>query len=507
MAEPAGTFVDKKTLEFALRDLRGTADHLLKIWFTLKHMGMRAGHAVSIDTANSTPSLKALFACGDPSGRFYVPFAHTERYMTMAPDASRSIIQTTIRRWLTSGSVVTIDPTTYLSISEEAEGTLQVRPSRSYPEGLGYGRNGFALVEETRLAMPLRAFAIWYYRQEPLPDADDLGGALIQRLTDDLNLSIAERDLVFSDDRERSISTSRTCLSDSEVFAVTQAAIAGDGSSSQVVQQSYDNYVLEVRSMSTPTFGRPEWLAGDPGELLQSTLEGGAKAVILFGPPRTGKTRVVDHVLRRKRGERIQIHNGWGYSELVLGLRPTGEGGWAYQAGPLLAAIRSKVDYVLLEEINRTDFSQAIGEVFLLIEDAYRGDGHSVRLQDGSKLSIPKDMLFLFTMNTLDRSTEAIDDALFGRMAAIEFPPRVEILSEMLEGAGIANAGRWREIFALVQQFHPMGHGYFATLTGSSDPITFYRTRLRPVLQKHLAGYRDDDLATIDEKFNELFAR
>ena len=257
--------------------------------------------------------------------------------------------------------------------------------------------------------------------------------------------------------------------------------------------------------MTTPTLGRPEWLTGDPANLLRETLDSGAKAVLLYGPPRTGKTRIVNEVLSGKQGERIQIHNGWGYSELVIGLKPTGDGRWDYQRGPLLNAIRRGRDYVVLEEINRTDFSQAIGEVFSLIEEAYRGNDHTVTLQDNSQLSIPESLVFLFTMNTLDRSTENIDDALFGRMAAVEFPPRVEVLSEMLEENDVPNAQQWRKLFAVIQQYHPIGHGYFASLNVSSDPVVFYRTRLRPVLQKHLAGYRDDELQAVDEKFNELF--
>ena len=498
-------FIDRTTLRSALRDLKGTADHLLKIWLTLKHMGMREGVPVKIDTANSTPSLKALFGYGAPDGRLFVPFAHTTRYMTMASDASRSIIQTTIRRWATSGSVVTVDPTSFLSIDEDSQGHLTVRPARSYPEGLGYGRNGFALESDARVSVPITAFAVWLHRQTPLPQSGTAVHHLVRTLTEDLHLSAAERQLVFTDDLDRSISTSSEPLSDYELYEICQSVAEGDTEPASTVHETYDQYIMEVRSMVTPSHGRPEWLTGDPADLLKDVLDSGEKAVLIYGPPRTGKTRILDVVLKGKHKEHIQIHNGWGYSELILGLKPRTSEGWEYREGPLLKAIRGRQEVVVLEEINRTDFSQAIGEIFSLIEPAYRGEEHALTLQDGSALYVPQDTLFLFTMNTLDRSTENIDDALFGRMAAVEFPPRVEVLTEMLEAAKVPRAQQWREFFAAVQSHHPLGHGYFATLTKSVDPFVYYRTRIRPVLQKHLAGYRDDDLRMLDEKFNDLF--
>ena len=108
-------------------------------------------------------------------------------------------------------------------------------------------------------------------------------------------------------------------------------------------------------------------------------------------------------------------------------------------------------------------------------------------------------------MNTLDRSTEEVDDALFGRLAAIEFPPRVEVLNEMLQEKKVPNDQSWRQFFATLQRYHPIGHGYFASLDKDTDPVSFYRTRIRPVLQKHLENYRDDDLRTLDEQFSDLF--
>src|SRR5690349_21515453 len=121
-------YVTAASLETAIGKLHATAHHLLKIWWTLKQIGMEVGHPVEVDTKSPTPALQRLFSYGDPGGTFFVPFAHTPRFKTMQGDAARSIIQTNIQRWNSSGSVVEVDPTDYLAIRELANGMLQVRP-------------------------------------------------------------------------------------------------------------------------------------------------------------------------------------------------------------------------------------------------------------------------------------------------------------------------------------------------------------------------------------------
>jgi hypothetical protein len=111
------------------------------------------------------------------------------------------------------------------------------------------------------------------------------------------------------------------------------------------------------------------------------------------------------------------------------------------------------------------------------------------------------------TMNNLDRSTEDLDDAILGRVSAVEFPPRVEDLHELLKAAGVVEATSTaiRELFAKIQAVYPLGHGYFADFRNETKPIPFYLARIRPVLQSHLSGYRGTELSDIDEKVDQLF--
>jgi hypothetical protein len=426
----------------------------------------------------------------------------------MKGDAARSIVQTTIRRWFESGSVVTVDPTGYLEISGDSEGALLVQPGPAYPLGLGYSKNGFALKDEARVRMPLLSWIVWYYRQDELPE-DITIDQLAELMQEDLGLSNEEMRLVFESERDWTPTFQKRGLSDEDVRRIVEESIRGRGEATIERQvQSEMDYQLEVRAMMTVAEG-PRWLVKNPAERLRYLLEKGEPAILLYGPPSTSKTYAVNQVIAPtdEKRETIQVHEGWGYEQLVLGLQPDETGRWRHVAGPLLQAIRGGKSVIVLEEVNRTDFSQAIGEIFSLIEAGFRGPDHAITLADGSAFHIPREVCFIMTMNTIDRSTEDIDDALFGRVAAVEFTPRAEVLTSILVQNRVPEerSDKIRRLFAAIQEVYPLGHSYFAFLHDNTDPIEYYVAHIRPVLQKHLAGYRDEALRAIDEQVEELF--
>lgn len=506
-------FVDEASLSKALEKLYGTAGHLLKIWFTLKHMGLAIDSPpVEIDTSNSTPSLKRLFSYGAPDGRFFIPFAHTPRYLTMKHDASRSIIQTTIQRWASSGSVVTCDPTEYLDITLAEGSKLLVAPGRRYPFGLGIGESGFALEDGARVCIPISSFAIWYGRQTPIPDNTDPTSFLINDMLSDLHISEAEKKLIFVDD-DLYANTQASRLSDDQIFSICQPFVNGERSPiATIYSEEYSHYARRVKSMVS-NLNLPVWMRTPPEDEVKELLSAGVKAILLYGPPRTGKTRIIDEIVKRDDDKRctIQIHDGWGYDNLIEGFRPDENGNWNWSDGPLKAAIESGKKFIVLEEINRTAISQALGEVFSLIEESYRGELNGIILRSGHKFWIPEDVVFFMTMNTIDKSTEDIDDALLGRIAAVEFPPRPENLSQMLTSNGVPEAVQEKitQLFAEILNIYPLGHGYFAGLSGAIDNnhvIRYYKARVRPVLFNFLGELKQQELARIDNLVDELFS-
>lgn len=505
-------YVSANCLSEALQRLYGSAGHLLKIWFTLKHMGLReGGPPVSIDTSNSTPSLQRLFAYGAPDGGFYVPFAHTVRYLTMKHDAARAIIQTNVQRWATSGSVVTCDPTDFLSIGNTAEAGLVVAPARRYPLGLGIHSSGFAPDDESRVSIPLTSFAVWFGRQTAIPDGRDALEFLVEKLITDLHLSAAERSAIFVDDSLQ-VTTGAESLTDKEIYEICRPFTQGKASvTAEVFAERFPEYSRRIRSMVSD-LNAPVWMRSAPEDDLRELIEGGAKAVLLFGPPRTGKTRFIDQLVPRSSPDRcsIQIHDGWGYDHLVEGFKPDANGNWDWVDGPLKEAIDQSKRFIVLEEINRTSIAQSLGEVFSLIEDAYRGEQNAITLRSGKKLHIPSDTVILMTMNTVDKSTEEVDDALMGRVAAVEFPARSEDLVAMLAVAGVPEQTVQKicEVYVEIIDGYPLGHGYFAGLKGTLDDgqiIRYYKTRIRPVLVNHYGDLQQAEIYKIDNIVDQKF--
>lgn len=492
-----------QTIKKAIHDLRGSADHMLKIWFVLKAMGLTKTNTIIVDTVNSTPYLKKLFRSGSNDGSFFVPFAHARRFATMQADAARSIIQTNCKKWI-DGTVTGVDPTNFLTFNETKAGIL-VGVSRQYPLGLGYNIAGFARKDGQRVSIPALQFAVWIFAQTDLHSQDPAD--IIAKLKKVLNLDDSEYDLVFVQ-RQIELGFQNSPISDSELSNICSAAF-NDAVTLEMRTEDESDYIKRVKNMVTIS-EKPAWVTTPPEIQLKTLINQGEKAILLSGPPRTGKTRAIDNIFSRTSIDRytIQLHEGWSYENLIFGWYPKiDSSGFEPREGILLKALRANKKIIVLEEVNRTHLSQALGEVFSLLELAYRGEAFAISLPDGSSIFIPEETLFLFTMNTIDASTEDIDDALVGRMASVEFPPRIEDLNSILVERDIPDEDREKikSIFNVILSNYPLGHGYYANYKKGSDFKTYYLSRIRPVLCNHFESFKPELISQIDNTVDSLF--
>jgi len=254
-----------------------------------------------------------------------------------------------------------------------------------------------------------------------------------------------------------------------------------------------------------------EHLMPDISEEEAAALLKQRRYVVLQGPPGTGKTRMARELIGKSyegRGRTIQFHANTTYENFVGGLAPDTSVDalglkFAPKKGFLIEAaekaIAGKKPYLLhIDEINRADLSKVLGEAIYLLE----ADDESDRSLDlsfdfgppfGSRLSLPKNLHIIGTMNTADRSLAVVDVAIRRRFAYQKLWPQMSVVrrsgSEIMQRAFAELLSIFVE-YATDDAFQLMpGHSYF--LDGDPDNAgQRLRVTLAPLIEEYLAqGY------------------
>lgn len=259
------------------------------------------------------------------------------------------------------------------------------------------------------------------------------------------------------------------------------------------------------------------------------------KNIILYGPPGTGKTYNTiryavsiienldvdifatsdtynnnngqtvnvkdsyDHLVKTKQIAFTTFHQSLSYEDFIEGIKPeptNDKKNVLYDVKPgifkeicEIAKNDSSKRYVLIiDEINRGNVASIFGELITLIESDKR-EGKPNQLQcilpySKTLFSVPDNLYIIGTMNTADRSVEALDSALRRRFDFVEMLPdssKVNFANDIF----VCINNRLR---ILKDSEYQLGHSYFIGINSYEELCTIFKNNVIPLIQEYFYG-------------------
>lgn len=152
---------------------------------------------------------------------------------------------------------------------------------------------------------------------------------------------------------------------------------------------------------------------------------------------------------------------------------------------------------LIIDEINRGNVSAIFGELITLLEDSKREgqpDALSVKLPySGEDFILPSNLYIIGTMNTADRSVEAIDTALRRRFVFEEMLPDISKLETDIDGINVQAllTAINDRLTALKDKNHTIGHAYFMNCKTAVDVLHVLCFKVLPLLEEYFYGQQE----------------
>lgn len=200
------------------------------------------------------------------------------------------------------------------------------------------------------------------------------------------------------------------------------------------------------------------------------------------------------------------FHQSFSYEDFIEGIKPVMEEGkenvtYQIENGifkDLCLKAQSDPDNryaIFIDEINRGNVSAIFGELITLIEPDKRiGTDNELKVKlpySKREFGVPKNVDIYGTMNTADRSVEALDTALRRRFSFVEMQPKPKVLSnseyqdidlkQLLETIN-------QRIEVLIDKDHQIGHSYFIGIENLDDLKLVFKDKIIPLLEEYFYG-------------------
>lgn len=174
-------------------------------------------------------------------------------------------------------------------------------------------------------------------------------------------------------------------------------------------------------------------------------------------------------------------------------------------------------DYaIFIDEINRGNVSGIFGELITLIEEDKRiGNPQELRTKlpySKIEFGVPPNIHIIGTMNTADRSVEALDTALRRRFVFEEVMPKPELLEKIgYDGFNLKEVLEAinERIETLLDRDHTIGHSYFIKLESDDTKglLKVFENNIIPLLQEYFYNDYEKIALVLGEGFvNEKVA-